>query len=215
MRKLLFHQAGQYIALALRALEVVADRADTGVVMRLLASEIMGTLGQVAAWIAGILVDQPGLRRCQRDLHAAEVVDDLVERRVIDQHKAVDIHAEIGFDGGDGQLPAPRCAVLLIPQRVGGVQLIAAMVGDGHIQVAHEAGQLQFFVAGVDRNHHHAVAAAHIVRLVIIHAEQQDVGDGIVVVQPTQQVGIAQCLVCGRRVFIAAGDRAGTAGRGE
>ena len=89
------------------------------------------------------------------------------------------------------------------------------MVGDGHIQVAHEAGQLQFFVAGVDRNHHHAVAAAHIVRLVIIHAEQQDVGDGIVVVQPTQQVGIAQCLVCGRRVFIAAGDRAGTAGRGR
>ena len=68
---------------------------------------------------------------------------------------------------------------------------------------------------GIDRNHHHTVTAANVIVLVVVYAEQKDIGDGVIVVQTTQQVGISGDLIRGRSPLPATGQRNRSARRGK
>ena len=104
---------------------------------------------------------------CDLHINAAESVDDIDEAVKVDHRVAVDLDAEVRFDGLDGQLGTA--------EGVGGVDFVVAVAGDINIGVTLERGKLELLVAVVDRHQDHGVGPAVLVLALVVLAEQHDV----------------------------------------
>ena len=104
-----------------------------------------------------------------RDVYAAQAVDNRREHIEADKHIVVNIHMEIIFNRIDKQL----CAAVALR----GVKLVRPVIGDFHIQIAQKRGQLNLFVFRVNRHKHHRVGAGlfGVFALARVHADEQNI----------------------------------------
>ncbi len=105
-----------------------------------------------------------------RDIDAAEGIDDAGEGVEVDLHVFIDFDVVVVLDGVDGQLDASEGA--------GGIELVHAVARDLHVAVPQEGRELDLLMQAVNGDEHHGVGPLdRVFSGAVVDAEEQDVRD--------------------------------------
>ena len=115
------------------------------------------------------------LRAGERDVNAAEHIDDVLERREIDAHVALDVQIEAGLDFLDHQI----CSA--VTEAVGQPVVLPFILAfeNGNAHASLKADELRSAVLEVEAEDHYSVGSGRIREIVctLVGTEQEDVED--------------------------------------